>query len=366
MINDLHFAVVVGINCYPGIERQLTTAREDAEAFAAWLKSPNKGGLPKDNVSLIKANPGEESSFSNYLYARPVRREVLQSLQHFHDAVKDISDERWEQTRLYIYAAGHGLAPAEGRGAVIFADANPSAGFWSEYLDLYQYNLLYERFTPFFEILLFSDCCRELNNEMPPTSSLPFRKKLIRGATRRVQGYATEYSRMAGADASVASVAEPQARGFFTKALLEGLEGEARHDPQTGIVDSTQLGEYITRRVPVLAGTKGYDQRADFTPSLQPIVLAKVEVKKYDVTVRLPDGWRGDVAVVTGYPGVVIDKQTVASRQATFSIPNGIYRFIGGHIPQSPLDLSSAILESKPFLIDGKEEPDVVTLDRKV
>ena len=366
MINDLHFAVVVGINCYPGIKRQLTTAREDAEAFAAWLKNPNKGGLPEENVSLIKASSREESGFSSYLYARPVIREVFQSLQHFHDAVKGLSDERWERTRLYIYAAGHGLAPAEGRGAIIFADTNPSVGYWTEYLDLYQYNLLYERFTPFSEILLFSDCCRELNNEMPPTSPVPFRKKLIRGPTRRVQGYATEYSHMAGADASAASASEPEARGFFTRALLEGLEGEARYDRETGIVDSTQLGKYITQQVPVLAAAKGYEQRADFTPSLEPIALARVELRKYDVTVSLPDDWRGDVALVAGYPGVVIDKRTVAAKQATFSVPKGIYRFIGGDIPPSSPDPSSAILESKPFLIDGRGQPDVVTLDRKI
>jgi len=366
MINDLHFAVVVGINCYPGIEMQLTTARQDAEEFANWLKDPDKGGLLGDNVSLIKVTPTEESRFDDYLNARPIRDEALKSLQRFHEAVKGVSEKDWKRTRLYIYAAGHGLAPAEGRGAVIFDDANPSVGYWSEYLDLYQYNLLYERFTPFFEILLFSDCCRELNNEMPPTSSMPFRKKLIRGATRRVQGYATEYSQMAGADVSAASTAAPQARGFFTKALLEGLDGEARHDPQTGIVDSTQLGEYITRRVPVLANAMGYQQRADFTPSLQPIPLARVEVRKYEVTVRLPDDWRGDVALVAGYPGIVVDKRTVTTEQATFSAANGIYRFVGGDIPQSSLDAFSALLESRPFLIDGKGEPDVVTLHWKV
>lgn len=361
MTKYLHFAVVIGINRYPGIKRQLTTARDDAEAFSAWLKSPNKGGLPKDNVSEIWATPDEESGFVDSIDARPVRAEVYKSLRRFHRAVKGVSDENWPQTRLYIYAAGHGLAPPEGRAAVIFADANPSEGFWSEYLDLYRFNLLYEQFTPFFEILLLSDCCRELGNDMPPASRPPFSGK-VRGATRRVQGYATEYSRMAGADISGSPSAEPQARGFFTNALLEGLEGKARHDPQTGIVDSTQLGEYITRRVPELAAGVGYAQRADFTPSLEPILVARVEVREYKVTVRLPGNWRGDVALVSGYPSVEVDKKTVTTQEETFYVPNGIYRFLGGDFPNKPIDTSSALLESKPFLIEGKGEPDVVTL----
>lgn len=253
----------------------------------------------------------------------------------------------------------------DGRGALLFANFDPDPdGGYAEYLDLGKYNELYEKYTPFSEVLLLADCCRERKEGMPIVSSLPFFGK-VRGATKRVLGYATQYSRMAGADISVKS----QARGFFTKALLEGLEGKADCDPRTGIIDSDQLRKYIRKRVPQLAAAVGYKQRADFTPSEIPISLARRDVPKFEVTVRLPDGWRGDVALVTQPEGAeitVIDKRTVTTEQATFVTAKGIYYFVGGDIPRWSLEGSSIELESALFQLGKEEEPGVVTLRRKV
>jgi hypothetical protein len=105
-MNELHFAVIVGINCYPGIKNQLTTARQDAEAFAGWLTSPNEGGLRTEHVKLITTNFTEEQAFIDFSHARPVRQEVLEALVTFHGFVKDVDTLSWERTRLYIYVAG--------------------------------------------------------------------------------------------------------------------------------------------------------------------------------------------------------------------------------------------------------------------
>jgi hypothetical protein len=45
-VNDLHFAVVVGINRYPGI-KDLKYARDDAERFRDWLVDLEGGGVPQ-------------------------------------------------------------------------------------------------------------------------------------------------------------------------------------------------------------------------------------------------------------------------------------------------------------------------------
>jgi hypothetical protein len=47
--NELHYAIVVGINRYPGIG-DLSGARAGAEQLAAWLSDPDVGSLPKANV----------------------------------------------------------------------------------------------------------------------------------------------------------------------------------------------------------------------------------------------------------------------------------------------------------------------------
>jgi Caspase domain len=365
MTNDLHFAVVIGINCYPGIRQQLTTARQDAEAMAAWLWDPEKGGLPKDNVSLITANPKEESDFRGYLDARPIRREVVLSLARFHEATIGVSNEAWTRTRLYIYAAGHGLARMDGPGSVIFADTNVEKGYLPEHLELSECEVLYQRFTAFSEVLIFSDCCREIKTTMQP-APLPFRDAVHRGDPQWVTAYAAEYSRQAGADPSGVLAAEPQARGFFTKALLEGLDGKATHDPQTGIIDSNQLGDYVTDRVPVLARAMNFYQHASFIHTQKPIPIVQVETpRKYEITVRLPEGWTGDVTLAVGYPEAMADKKAAASGLATFSVVNGVYRVFGGEILGSISGFYKAALESESITVGREEGPYVVTLGKR-
>ncbi len=196
-MNPLHFAVVVGINCYPGITNQLTSARQDAEAFAGWLRSPAEGGVPAGQVELITAGAAEEAGFGYYWDARPVRQEVIRALARFHATVRTVSAHDWPRTRLYLYVAGHGLVPPAGRGALVFADAKPP-DYWSELLDLGEYERLYERFTPFHDVVLLADCCRETAFGMPASSQPPFSGR-VRGPTRCVLGFATRYGRRSGA-----------------------------------------------------------------------------------------------------------------------------------------------------------------------
>jgi KaiC/GvpD/RAD55 family RecA-like ATPase len=71
-MNDLHFAVVVGIDLYPGI-RNLNSARGDAQAFSDWLKDAAGGALPGANVQLIL----EQGPFDTAESAKPTRDALL-------------------------------------------------------------------------------------------------------------------------------------------------------------------------------------------------------------------------------------------------------------------------------------------------
>ena len=59
-VNDLHFALCIGIDRYPGLPgRDLSSATRDARAFRDWLVTPAGGGLPEANVALITVEATE-------------------------------------------------------------------------------------------------------------------------------------------------------------------------------------------------------------------------------------------------------------------------------------------------------------------
>jgi uncharacterized caspase-like protein len=343
-MNELHFAVVVGINRYPGIENQLTTAREDAEAFAGWLTAPGEGGLENGHVRLIIADAAEENTFTDYWRARPVRQEVITALAEFHHTVEEVDASSWQNTRLYVYVSGHGVVPPAGRGALLFADSSPPK-YFSDHLDLGQYEQLYEQVTPFREVILLADCCREIVEGTPVASAPPFGGPR-RGATRRVLAFATAYSRKAAAPLDDNRGDDPNGRGFFTKALLEGLRGKATHDPRTGAIRSDHLEAYLYARVPALAAEYDYEQQAELIHARPgTIELARVRVERFPVELRLPAGWNGQVTVTGVEDKVEVFPVASATGALRFELPNGVYKAALEPGPRSAL-----------FEVEGKGE----------
>src|SRR5215472_8538461 len=57
-VNENHYAVVVGINRYPGIS-DLAGPVNDAAAFYGWLVDDTAGGLPPENAWLVEASAAE-------------------------------------------------------------------------------------------------------------------------------------------------------------------------------------------------------------------------------------------------------------------------------------------------------------------
>jgi uncharacterized caspase-like protein len=338
-VNQWHFALVIGINCYPGMTRQLTSARADAEAFAAWLTTPNEGGLEPTHVETILADPEEERGFHTPFDARPLYHEAIHALARFHNAVKGLPKEQWLASRLYVYVAGHGVAPPEGRGALLFADSAPADDFWGSALfDLGLCDLLYERITPFHEVLLLADCCREVSPRIPPATALTLSGS-FRWKTRRVLGYATPYSRKAGAPRVTAALGQEDhanGRGFFTQAVLEGLRGRAARDPVTGAVTTSLLEDYVVERVSILAGEAQYEQEADFTRSGSFDLVPGV-VPRHPVEIVLPPGWRGRVEIRNDAQGQPVRSTGDVSGTWVEELKDGLYEVAATPAPPGPL-----------------------------
>jgi uncharacterized caspase-like protein len=348
-MNDLHFGVAIGINRYPGI-KDLEHARSDAEAFFKWLTNPEEGGVPPEQAHLIEATQDEEKLFASIYDARPLRHEVDHTLLQFHKELRErlrSEPSRRRETRLYLYVAGHGVAPSGGRGALLFADAEPAEDYWGGHLDLLQYELFYEKCGIFREVVLLSDCCRETFAGIPPATQ-PFREcTRPEIATRVVVGYATAMADKAGEPIS-ADVSEVNGRGFFTKALLAGLRGGPAH-PTTGVVDDEGLASYVRKTVTELAAEVGYEQAAEIRPSGERLVLTTVPVRQYRIELLIPDDWPGDEILLgradeAGDAAPFDSWRGVGPARWVVELPNSIY-----HVRST----TGRTIKTEVFVVEG-------------
>jgi hypothetical protein len=265
MDNEMHFAVVVGINGYPGI-RHLTKAVNDALSFRDWLIAD--GGVPEDQIQLIK---GETTAAGvNPIEATPTRDDINRAFKRVNQAVMEKTRRdplAWEQSRLYVYVSGHGISPEGAEAALFTANAGPEA--WAENIACGLYTRRYERCQQFREVIVFADCCRLWKEAYLPEP--PFSTIGTNGTVRTLLGFATQQGEQSFEPTSQDDPEE--ARSYFTQALLEGLRGAAAEDG-TGRVTDESLARYTVERVRLMTADKRYPQIPSIRPDpSNPIVL---------------------------------------------------------------------------------------------
>jgi uncharacterized caspase-like protein len=252
-VNASDYALVLGINDYPGIkDRSLKGAIRDAEQFRDWLHDTTLGGgVPADNVKTVlsKGSP-----------VAPLHDEVDEAL----DRLVQRATEHGSARRFYFFFSGHGIAQIE-------QERTPTAfclGKWTEHWRNYaldsdcyvNYIVNTQRFA---EVILFADCCRirkftaygrcpAMGNIAPGTAP---------SAVRQFRAHATELMDFAyeAAEASGSEV-----RGHFSRALMNGLWGAAA-GPDGG-VKALRLKEYLEREVPRLAKLANHKQSPVIVP----------------------------------------------------------------------------------------------------
>ncbi len=219
VVNDRHYALVVGINTYPGLT-DLGGPVNDAKNFRDWLVDPVGGHLPDDNVRLLLSDDGAVS-------ARPLRDEIDDALLDLNaKAMNDIgaSLEDFARSRLIIYVAGHGIMPGNGDGALLLANARKGA--YSRNIELRAYADWYARAGLFAQVLVYADCCRNWYPQArgtPPTFDDPGRPN---GPVQYLIWYGTGPDEFAY-EYTETSIPPDERRGYFTSALLDGLRGGA-------------------------------------------------------------------------------------------------------------------------------------------
>lgn len=249
MPNPLHFALVVGISSYlPGGYSSLNGPVNDAKAFAQWVMSQSGGGVPEENVALCTSPKGEMTE-ANALPTKGAIDTELWSLRGKAEAAyqklpEDKRAQARETSRLYIYMAGHGIMPGGGTAALLDAQAGPKR---HTNLELSEYARWFVEDGTFAEICIFADCCR--NHEMLAKPRGPdFDQPAQRGVrVFPLIGYATTAGGQALEESARYDTEVPpdKRRGYFSRALIEGLEGSAVH-PKTGFVTAEYLQTYVS------------------------------------------------------------------------------------------------------------------------
>ena len=332
MRNPLHFALVVGISCYPGGYPKLLGPENDANEFAKWVTSSSGGGVLPKNVARCITTASATMRLED---ARPTKETIDFQLLALRDkaitAYNELPEEqraqaKAETSRLYIYLAGHGIMPGGGTAALLDARAQRTR---CTNLEIRSYEDWFRRDGTFAEVCIFADCCRNFELLAPgggPDFNEPGE---LGGSVFSLVGYATSEGEQAFEESGQfdPEVSSDDRRGYFSRALIDGLEGKATH-PRTGYVTDASLQTYVSAQVMERTANRPVYQRQaiDMLPNPgHPMTFGpKREVPYYRVVIRFRPELSGDIDLVAP-DGSLSDRWRVSDGPWTKRLHDGLW-----------------------------------------
>lgn len=305
MEND--FAVIVGLQTYPGLDDPakgrppLSGPENDAKDFKEWVASAEGGDVPEQNISLILSSLFEPVEIENLLQAKPAESEIAGPFEKLRRmSLKNVSEGRGTRVgrRLYIYMAGHGIAPTqygnklEKECALLMSNVDPTNMTAPRYNipGLYTATWFCEN-ECFDEIFLFMDCCRDTTMVASPNWFLPIKGNADNA--KRFYAFATRWSRR-----SREAEFKGKMQGIFTKTLLLALNGGSAipdpSNPSQGIITGQSLSDYLFSNMRGLISDEFMNDPQvqqpdiDYFPKWNPadIVIKHSPILKYPVEVQ--------------------------------------------------------------------------------
>ena len=236
--------------------------------------------------------------------------------------VVDADPASWSDTRLYFFFSGHGIAPSARDASGLAADAGPD-----HYGNSVSIKALIEwllESQDFGELVMIADACRNKppsgTRRTPPWT--PRNKR--RGEVRVAEFYATVYGDPAR---------EPRPdhdpdgqRGYFTKAILDGLKGHAPIRPG-GVITATDLGAHARQHVIEATGGKQAPPKDVGADVVLVEGVAAVAAPTRPVRLVFPAGFAGEVELLdTKF--TVATQTTVASGEWLLSLEPSLYKVV--------------------------------------
>lgn len=324
-----NYAVVVGIGKYPRLEavgmlKNLDGPENDATAIAHWLRDPEGGNVPEENLRLIRTSDFRQSEDDPQPSMSRLSSTMDWLLQQTTNARAD---------RLYLYFAGHGFAPVLEEPALFTAEAG--AGF-NAYFYAYDWFRYLRQSGRFREYVLWMDCCMTNQRSIPvsPVMARAEVSTLVPGpsfiAVAAQTKSALEYP-----------MSDGQVHGVFTWTLLQGLNGAAADE--RGVVSAHSLKSYLhDTMIQFLPSAVRASNAVDLRPFVradQQLVLKRLPaVPLFEVTLGVPEQHAGQkFRLWSGQPHRVIKEfRSPQHGQVKLQLPRGLYVLQGG--PPQPED----------------------------
>lgn len=279
------FAIVIGISRYPKL-KDLEGPVKDAEDFKDWLV--NLAEVPDANIKkVVSDNPPKPGN-------RPILNEIDDAFDELFSAASQI-----QARRLYIYFAGHGCAAESNHVALIMANATMETLNNSLNTSTYHEGLVRRALFP--EQIIFYDCCRNYDSRVRGRDPYWTTNDPVPGTPDVTQFilYAAAFTQYANERVLDYS----DRRGLFTKALLEGLRGQAaKRIAGDWYVTTESLPLYVQTRLQQLIEENQLNLRqtvARGAGRIKELILAKVAPQLQQVSVKT-NGVAGELVVKNG------------------------------------------------------------------
>jgi hypothetical protein len=248
MAADDH-AIVVGINSYPALSN-LDGPENDADALVEWLRDPQGGDMPEANVhryvSSMYANPPQPGG------PEPTTVSICRAFEDLIVKGQENAEKEPPEPagrRLYIFLAGHGVAPPNNMDDAALLMANAGRGRMGHYLPGRPLASHFRGAAYFKEVVLLMDCCRDRLPKVPVVG-LPW-DEVVNPEGADVEyfyGFATKWSRKA----RERPLDGPKMRGLFTTSVLKGL--------RAGNDTPERLKRFVEADLPSIADSRAYQE----------------------------------------------------------------------------------------------------------
>lgn len=254
-------AIVIGIDTYPEFTT-LAGPTRDADDFAAWVKSGAGGCVPDDQVKVVKSPVFRTPPRIETVV--PTLREVAREFQDLAN-LANRSDLNYLGRRLYIFMSGHGILPTRApndswdEAALLMPDSR--VGVYPMHVGGRSHAEWFRVRGIFKEVILFMDCCRDLEDEVPLLAPMlpaiqphlkPGRRFYAAGAQLGAKSWEKDFG--------------GTTRGVFSYVLLNALRNEALSDSQgrlTGRVLYSDLHANIPKVMDNQAPDISYQEAED-------------------------------------------------------------------------------------------------------